>query len=122
MGVTSGLPKNAMLAMIRNYYREKGAFFQPPRLQRLVAVDDIAFKPWIIEGKAHPKKWLCCGIICFEQERSEKQVFSALQAAEKTYNLQEYEVWCHPLYNAYSIWFDYQKDDVRVKKEAIESV
>jgi hypothetical protein len=79
--------------MIREHYRNEGGFFKP---QRLVALDDIAFKPWFIDGKAHPKKWLCCGLICFELERSKEQVFAALESAEGTYCLQEYAVWCHP--------------------------
>lgn len=93
MGVTLSIPRTAMLAMIREHYQKEGAFFKP---QRLVALDDIAFKLWRIDGKVHPKKWLCCGLICFELERSKKQVFAALEAAERTYNLQEYAVWCHP--------------------------
>jgi len=93
MGVTTNLPKNVMLGMIQEYYLREGAFFKP---QKLVALDDIVFKPWLIDGKVHPKKWLCCGIICFELGRSQRQVFAALEAGEKCYNLPEYAIWCHP--------------------------
>jgi hypothetical protein len=93
MGVTQTISRNAMLGMIREYYLREGAFFKP---LRLVALDDMAFRLWLIDGKVHPKKWLGCGIICFELGRSERQVFAALEAGEKCYNLPEYAVWCHP--------------------------
>jgi hypothetical protein len=83
-----------MLAMVRQHYQKECARFEEH--QRLVALDDVAFKLWIIDGKVHPKKWLRCGIICFELGRSRKQVYAALKAADRSYNLEEYAVWCHP--------------------------
>lgn len=94
MGVTVGIQRDAMLAMVREHYQKECARFE--QQQRLMAIDDIAFKLWIIDGKVHPKKWLRCGIIIFELERSKKQVYAALKAADRSYNLEEYAVWCHP--------------------------
>ncbi len=93
MGVTPSIPRIVMLGMIDEYYLSQYAFFQP---QKLVALDEVVFKLWRIDGKVHPNKWLACGIVCFEEGRPMKQVFTALRAADRTYNLPEYEVWCHP--------------------------
>jgi hypothetical protein len=94
MGVTPDIQRGAMLGMVREHYQKECAHFE--QQQRLVALDDVAFKLWFIDGKVHPKKWLRCGIIIFELGRSKKQVYAALKAADRSYNLEEYAVWCHP--------------------------